>query len=325
VRNKIVRNPTLEDVNSHLSFEDWPLVMPDAQIRKLMCKKIILRPKLWMNKKGIDCILKESHQWSEIKSKLRVMYNDDYVNFLQDLNNLVVSNSKEFYKGVNRLVNYKKKNKIVKKIKDVEVLSEEESCRRIESYYKNLFWSDSSSLDFVYNDCDDDIKIDVDRGINKCAKDKAVGIDGIPEEWYKMDITNMKYKLRKIFVFCLDTGLVPDYWMKSKLILISKEVSGTPKVENTRPVSILPAITKIFEQAIIDNIEKIIFDGWLSDCQRGFVPGWNTQDNLENVLSEYFRVRSEKNSVMVFVDLARAYDNVVRSKLLNLLSEIGLP
>jgi hypothetical protein len=91
--------------------------------------------------------------------------------------------------------------------------------------------------------------------------------------------------------------------MKTRLILISKERSNTPRVENTRPISVLPCITKIFEQAIISNIEKFAFGGFLSASQKGFVPECSTMDNLRDVIEEILRVRSEARSVIVFLDL----------------------
>jgi hypothetical protein len=107
--------------------------------------------------------------------------------------------------------------------------------------------------------------------------------------------------------------------------LISKEKSSTPAPENTRPISVLPVITKIFEQAIISNIEKVAFNGWISNFQKGFYPGRSVFDNLEEVLSESNRIRDLPRSILVFIDLARAYDNVNRYKLMQILEDMGLP
>ena len=49
---------------------------------------------------------------------------------------------------------------------------------------------------------------------------------------------------------------MPDFWMSGRLILLNKENNKYPQIENTRPITILPAITKIFELSIMHNIEK---------------------------------------------------------------------
>ena len=49
--------------------------------------------------------------------------------------------------------------------------------------------------------------------------------------------------------------------MKAKLILISKEDTEYPEIENTRPISVLPTITKIFELSILHYLEEAVKSG----------------------------------------------------------------
>ena len=47
-------------------------------------------------------------------------------------------------------------------------------------------------------------------------------------------------KLQNVFEYWIETGYVPDFWMVSKIILLSKENSDTPEVNNTRPIPYFP-------------------------------------------------------------------------------------
>ena len=49
---------------------------------------------------------------------------------------------------------------------------------------------------------------------------------------------------------------IPDYFMKAKLILISKDGTEYPKLDKFRPISILPTITKVFDLSILHFFEQ---------------------------------------------------------------------
>ena len=69
--------------------------------------------------------------------------------------------------------------------------------------------------------------------------------------------------------------------MVRKIILLSKENSDTPEVNNTRPIVILPSITKVFELSILENLKKIVYkQGFILNNQRGFTPNKSTTENI---------------------------------------------
>ena len=59
--------------------------------------------------------------------------------------------------------------------------------------------------------------------------------------------------------------------MNASLILISKNETNNPRIENTRPISILPPVTKLFELSILHNIEKATESQEFNKLQRGFM------------------------------------------------------
>ena len=92
--------------------------------------------------------------------------------------------------------------------------------------------------------------------------------------------------------------------MEAKLVLLSKDNSHYPPIEWTRPISILPAIAKIFELSIMNNLIKAIDLKLFNRHQRGFVKGeknwkhnWFTQ--IWSKLSERLKIQSS-NSLLLY-------------------------
>ena len=119
--------------------------------------------------------------------------------------------------------------------------------------------------------------------------------------------------------------------MAEKLILLNKEKNNHPLIENTRPITIIPSITKMFELSIIHNLEKWIYeDKLISWNQRGFVKGLGTQINIMEVINYGLLTReANKNTRLkgyfIFIDLKKAYDIVDKNILINKLDKKKIP
>ena len=91
-------------------------------------------------------------------------------------------------------------------------------------------------------------------------------------------------------------------------------------MKEMRPITVLPAVTKIFESTILHNLEKITESNEFSGTQRGFTKGKSTLDNISEVikLATTFKLnKSQKDTPMlVFFDFNQAYDSISRSLLL---------
>ena len=165
----------------------------------------------------------------------------------------------------------------------------------------------------------------IERGIEKLTCNKAVGPERIPGEWLKhrqlrKDITSHLGSWIKKWV---EEEKIPEHWAWAKLILISKENNKNPAIENTRPIAILPAITKAIEQSILPNFEKVAYtNGFLTENQRGFRPG----NHIADLIYLWKTAQSDKEKkLLVFIDIKKAYDSVYREKLLKILDEADIP
>ena len=98
--------------------------------------------------------------------------------------------------------------------------------------------------------------------------------------------------------------------MEGRLVLISK--INTPEINDTRPISVLPAITKIFETSILHNLERLTISPAFSKNQRGFTKGNSTLDNIKEVIEIARKLRDNKAKYetpsLIFFDFCKAYD-----------------
>ena len=226
----------------------------------------------------------------------------------------------KFYKILQSLIKYKSKGKLVKGInEDDTILYGKLRDKRVKEYFQAAFKDDLPEAK-INNNGIFDYTINIDEAIRRIAINKAVGWDYIPGEMYKIDQNSkeLKSRLRKHFVRYIETDYIPNYFMNAKLVLISKDDTETPPIHKTRPISILPTITKIFESSIIHNLEKITQSPVFSKNQRGFMKGKSTLDNIEDIirlaknLQMQRRQGTVKTATIVFFDFEKAYDNIPR-------------
>ncbi|CAG9115881.1 unnamed protein product [Plutella xylostella] len=97
-------------------------------------------------------------------------------------------------------------------------------------------------------------------------------------------------------------------------------------VNNYRPISVLPVMSKILEKLINNRLKKFLTDNNLiSKNQYGFRSGLSTEDAVLNLTEEVTKhLDGGEKCVGVFLDLARAFDTVAVSILLDKLLTYGI-
>jgi hypothetical protein len=105
-----------------------------------------------------------------------------------------------------------------------------------------------ASIDSMSFTADEVMKV-----INGLHTTKATGPDGIGNSFIKKVFPPFSNEITIFFNYCIRHGVFPMQWKTSNLIPVFKKREKT-RVNNYRPISILPCLSKIFECLVADKL-----------------------------------------------------------------------
>jgi hypothetical protein len=151
----------------------------------------------------------------------------------------------------------------------------------------------------------------------KLASSFSSGPDDIPSVLLKNCTEQLLEPLRRLFTVVFDYG-IPTEWLRSDVVPLYKGSGSTSSVESYRPISMRASVFKLMEVVVKDVILDHFVSNKLLVCeQHGFVPRKSTVTELLECISEWACDIDNNYYVdVVFIDLRKAFDSVVHSKLL---------
>jgi len=120
-------------------------------------------------------------------------------------------------------------------------------------------------------------------------------------------------------------GTVPECWKLATVVPIFKK-GASSKVSNYRPISLTCACCKIFESVVKTHLLTFIHDNQLiTKSQHGFLKGRSTCTNLLETLNDCSQYMNDANdTLIVYIDFAKAFDSVSVPKLIFKLKHFGI-
>ena len=154
---------------------------------------------------------------------------------------------------------------------------------------------------------------------------KAVGLDGIPARLLKDSADIVVKPVTFIINTSLRTSKVPCDWKSARVIPLFKK-GKADEMDNYRPISILPVLSKVLERAVHIQLYKYLQQyKILSPYQCGFRKCHSTEFAALS-FSDNIRRNMDQGQLTgaVFIDLRKAFDTVDHAVLLDKLSNLGL-
>ena len=161
--------------------------------------------------------------------------------------------------------------------------------------------------------------------INNLTPKTSSGIDNLSIKHIKVIKNELVKPLTLITNQVLCTGIFPDKLKIAKVIPIFKKGDDTD-LNNYRPISLLPAISKIIEKVIYNQTYNYFDHNKIFYAhQYGFRKQHSTElAVLELVDRTIFTLDKDETPINIFLDLSKAFDTLNHTILLNKLHHYGI-
>jgi hypothetical protein len=114
-----------------------------------------------------------------------------------------------------------------------------------------------------------------------------------------------------LFNLCLIHGKFPNSWKQARICIIRKPgKSDYSDVNSFRPISVLLAMSKLFEKILLNRLQQLSSIGnWIHPNQHGFQPKRSTESALYSLINEIEKgFEKKKTTACAMIDIKSAFD-----------------
>lgn len=308
-------------------------------------KKLKRKPKNnWVTPEIISLIKRKEKLFKKFKKyPSDLVFKTAYKTTVSELKRIINFTKKQFYQNkFESLYSDKQKwnfaNNLINKSAKTCVLPDRANDYELASDFNNIFTNVNQNT--VHNDLKNyqryiipcitsfvflDINnFDVIDALNSFSKLDSFDFDGICFRYLKLIALNNIEFITNFINLSFTTCSFPRSLKQATITPIYKS-GGKNNLTNYRPISILPAFSKIIEKIIAKRMFDFLnYTNFFANNQFGFIPGRSTEMVLLDFSKFIFKnIDNSKITVSIFLDIKKAFDNVNHSILIYKLENAG--
>ncbi|XP_063244583.1 uncharacterized protein LOC134544777 [Bacillus rossius redtenbacheri] len=167
---------------------------------------------------------------------------------------------------------------------------------------------------------------EVERAVGRLKLGKAPGPDGVRPVLVKSLSRKALIYFTKLCNFSLLLAHFPLPWRHAVIVPVPKTHPASPDVAQYRPISLLSCLSKVFERMLLGRLGlHLAVHGSLPDFQFGFrrhLSALHAVAYVSDLITAGFNRRA--HSILVLLDLKRAFDSVHHAALVHKLRQTEL-
>ena len=154
--------------------------------------------------------------------------------------------------------------------------------------------------------------LDVQKTILTLKNKNSAGIDGVSNRIIKRLPSSHIIFIASSFNYMAQNIRIPNHWRTAKMILLSKTRSSMVDINDTRPISLLPCFSKLYEKLFLTHFRNWISEnGILPDEQTGFRSGHNMSARIVSIVDQIGRgLALNTATAAVFIDFKTAFNQL---------------
>ena len=210
-----------------------------------------------------------------------------------------------------------------------EFYSEYEAASEINRIFTSVFSaSDPDSLRRISSEIGDDDWLPLAdtswtyKTLSQLHVNKATGSDGINLRLYKSACFELSEPVTHLINSCIALRQVPIKWKSADVCAIPK--STPPKINELRPISLLPLPAKLLEKAILQHNKSTLFS-LIDKTQYAYKSKSSTTCaliDMHNHITETLDQAKHKKVALLSCDMSKAFDCISHVKLIEKLLDI---
>lgn len=154
--------------------------------------------------------------------------------------------------------------------------------------------------------------MDVKKTILSLKNKNSTGLDGVSNRMIKLLPTPHLSFITNAFNYMVTKICVPQHWLTAKMILLSKTKSPLVEMNDTRPISLLPCFSKLFEKLFLVHLRQWIHEnGILPEEQTGFRQGHNMSTRIVSIIDQIGQgLALNTATAALFIDFKSAFNQL---------------